>query len=97
MVVSVFVGLRVGQDLDPLFRQGFFEGLRNLRILDRQDVRQHLDQRHFGAKGVVEIGKLDPNRAGADDDHALRLGIENHRLATADDGLAVEWKARQRT
>ena len=88
--------LRAGQNLDPLFCQGSFQRLRNFSILDRQDVRQHLDQRHLRAKGIIEIGELDPDRSRADDHHALRLWLENHRFPAANHFLSVERQSRQR-
>ncbi len=95
LVVSVFVVLVPVRILMPCFVSDFFQRLRDLCVFDRQNVRQHFDQRHLCAEGVVKISKLYSDRPRSNDDHVLRLRLENHGFAAADDRLAVKWQARQ--
>ena len=93
VVASVLVVFVFVRSLMPCFVSAFSSACETSVSSTGQNVRQHFDQRHLGAKGVVEIGELHPDRARADDDHALRLRLENHRFAAADDRLAVERQA----
>ena len=82
-----------GEDFDPLFDQGFFEGNADFRILDRKDVREHFDDRDIRAEGIEKIGELHSDGAGPDDDDVLRLLGKDHGLLAADDAFAVERKS----
>ena len=42
------------------------QGARNLLVLDRQDLWQHLNQGHLRPEGIEKIGEFDPDRPGAD-------------------------------
>ena len=64
--------LGVGVDLDALLLEALArEGL-NLVVLDRQNLRQHLDHGHVGAERAEERGELDADGAGADHQQRLR-------------------------
>ena len=89
-----FVHLGFGEDFDALFGEGFFERLADLGVLNGEDVRHHFDDGDFRAKGVEEIGKLHADRSRADDDDFLRLFLQNHGLAAADDAFSVVGEAR---
>ena len=65
--------LGAGEDADPLLDERLLEGNRDLGVLDREDVGHHLDDGHLGAEGVEEIGELDADRTGTDDDDLLGL------------------------
>ena len=70
--------------------------MRDFGILHRKDIGHHFHHRDLRAEGVVEIGELNADGARADDDHALRLRIEQHRFLAANHRLSVEWQAGQR-
>lgn len=59
--------LRAGEDFHALLLELLARERGNLRILGRQDLRQHLDHGHLRAHGAVEGSELDADRAGADD------------------------------
>ena len=67
----------------------------DLVVLDRQDLRQHLDDRHLGAERAVERGELDADRAGADHQQRLRHRSRHHGLEIGPDQLLVRLEARQ--
>ncbi len=65
-VVGFLVELRhlgTGEDLDALLLERLAGEDCNLGILDRQDLRQHLNHRHLGAERAIERGELDADRA----------------------------------
>ena len=64
--------LGAGQNLDALLLEVFARERRDLGILDRQDLRQHFDDRHLRAHGAIERGELDADRARAHDEQRLR-------------------------
>ena len=88
-------GLVAEQEVDALLGKGFLQGDGNLRVLDGEEVRQHLDDGHLGAEGVEEVGELHTDRSGADDHDGLGLLGKNKRFLGADDGLAVEGQTGQ--
>ncbi len=69
---STFVTLAPVRILMPCFSKRLRAKRRDLGVLDRQDLRQHLDHRHLGAHGAVERGELDADRARAHDDQRFR-------------------------
>ena len=87
--------LGVGEAANALLGERLLERVADFIVLDRQNARCHFDERDLGAEGVVDVGKLDANRACADDDHFLRLLGEGHRFLGSDHRLAIEgqrWK-----
>ena len=82
--------LGVGEYADALFDQAFLQRVTDFIILDGEDARCHFNERHLGTERVVNVGELDSNRACTDDDHFLRLLLENHRFLGTDDRRAVE-------
>lgn len=88
------VDFRAGEEFDALLGEGFLKGLADLGILDGKDVRHHLNHGHLGAEGVEEVGKLDADGSGSDDNDVLWLVLENHGLAAADDTFAIKREAR---
>ena len=97
-ITEIFGGgdFGVGEATDTLFGERFFEGFADFRVFHRKDVWKHFDDRDLGAEGVVDVGELHPDRAGADDDHFLGLFGENHGFFGADHGFTVERKRWQR-
>ena len=88
-----FFDFCAGEEADALFGEGFFQGDGDVGVLDREDVGEHLDHGDFRAEGVEEVGELDADGAGADDDDFLRLLGQDHGLLAADDAFAVEGEA----
>ena len=75
------------------FNAGFLEGagylLGHFLVLDGEHVGHELDEEHFGAHGVVEVGQLGAYGAAADDNHGGGPVVEGQRLSVADDAAAV--------
>ena len=63
--------------------------LADLGVLERDDLRQVLEQRDLDADVVEHAGELDADRAGADDDDVLRQGVHLEDVVARDDPLAV--------
>ena len=76
--------------LETLAREGG-----DLGILGRQDLRQHLDHGHLGAKRAIERGEFDADRARADDKQCLRHAVRDHGLEISPDQFLVGLDARQ--
>ena len=67
------LGAGVDQRLDALLLERLRHLGRGLVILQREDMRQHLDHGHFGAVRTEDIGELHADRPGAHHHDALRL------------------------
>ena len=85
----------VGQDLDALLLEALARKRLNLVILDRQDLRQHLDHGHLGAERAVERGELDADGAGADHQQRLRNAGRRHGLKVSPHQFLVRLEAGQ--
>src|ERR1035441_8745542 len=90
-----FGHLGVGQDFDALLLEALARKSLNLMILDRQDLRQHLDHRHLSAERAVERGKLDADGAGADHQQRLRNAGRRHGLKVSPHQFLVRLQAGQ--
>ena len=88
-----FVHLGFGENFDALLGEGFFERLADLGVLDGEDVRHHFDDGDFRAKSVEEIGEFHADGSRADDDDFLRLLLQNHGLAAANNAFSVVGEA----
>jgi hypothetical protein len=82
-----------GEAFDAGFVEALGDGVADFIVFDGKEVGHHFDEGHFGAKAVVDVGKLDSDSAAADDDHGLGLLLENHGLLRGNDGGAVEGEA----
>ena len=80
---------------DALLGERFLEHLAHLGVLDRQEVRHHFDERDLRAEGIEKISELHADRPGADDDHVLRLRLEDHRFRLPMTDLSIERQTRQ--
>ena len=81
--------------LDAGFLEAFAGMGRDLRILDRKDLRQELDDRHLRAHVAEEGCEFDADRARAHDEERLRDRWRHHRLEIGPDQLAVRLDARE--
>ena len=88
--------LGAGEDLDALLLEALAREAGDLGVLDGQDLRQHLDDRHLDAHGAVEGGELDADGARAHDEQRFRHRRRHHRLEIGPDQLAVRLDAGQR-
>ncbi len=93
--LSSLVTLAPVRILMPCFSKALAREGRNLGILHRQDLRQHLDHRHLGAERAIERGELDADGAGADHQQRLRHLVRVHRLEIGPDQLLVGLEPRQ--
>ncbi|MGY3082320.1 hypothetical protein ACVWZZ_008728 [Bradyrhizobium sp. LM6.10] len=84
-----------GHDLDALLLETLAGKAGDLGVLDRQDLRQHLDHGDLGAHGVEERGEFDSDRAGADHQQRFRHPLGHHRLEIGPDQLLVGLEPRQ--
>jgi len=73
--------LVVGEAADALFGEGFLQCVTDFGVLHRDQGGGHFHQRDLGAEGVVDVGELDADGPGTDDDHAGWLFLQDHRLA----------------
>ncbi len=89
------LGARAGQQLDALLGERLVHFGGDFGVLQRQNLVEHLDDRHFGAVGAVDIAELHADGAGADDDQLLRHVLEHDGVAILDDALAVDLRAGQ--
>ena len=79
----------------PFFFRGARQRGRNLLVLDGQDARHEFDHRDLDAERVPEVGELDADGAGADDDDGLRHLRQHHRFAVGDHAVTVRLDAGQ--
>ena len=93
--LSSLVTLASVKILMPCFSKLLRANGGDLRVLDRQDLRQHLDHRHVAAEVAVERGELDADRAGADDQQRLRDRLRHHRFEIGPDQLLVRLEPGQ--
>jgi hypothetical protein len=97
--VAVLVELRhlgAGHDPDALLFERLVRERGDLRVLDRQDLRQHLDDGHVRTHGAVERRELDADRPRADDQQRLRHPVGVHCLEIGPDQLLVRFETGQR-
>ena len=79
-----------GFDFDSLLLQTPIQKPGHLLVLPRQHLGQGLQHLHPCAEGIVEIGELDPDGPGSDDDHGIWTLIGDHGLLAAQDQPAVD-------
>src|ERR1051326_2450036 len=87
--------LRVGEDVDALLLEDARELLRHFFVLDREEERHDLDDRHLRAEAREDRGELAADRARADDEHRLRHVLQFEDVVGVDDALAVGLDVRQ--
>src|SRR5439155_2662371 len=83
---------------DPALPELLRELLRGVRVLLRDQLRQHLDDRHLGAKAAEDGRELAADDAAAEDDEApgeLRLGEEAGRVDATRRVEAVDRRAER--
>ena len=87
--------LCAGQNLDALLLEALASESLDFVILDWENLRQHLDHRHFGPKRAVERRELDADRARANHQQRLRNGRRHHGLEISPDQFLVGLEAGQ--
>src|SRR5581483_3026972 len=87
--------LRVGVDVDSLLLEDARELLRDILILDRQELRHHFDDRHLRAEAREDRRELTTDCTRADDQHRLRHFGETEDVIGVDDALAVRLDVRK--
>gem|GEM_PF-6665069 len=75
------LALRRRPNRDALLFECAMQRFRDLFVLHRQDLRQHLHERNLGAEGIIKIGEFHSDRAGADDHDRLGQGFARQRFA----------------
>ena len=83
-------------ELDAALAEGALQELGAVLVLERDEVRQALDDRDVGAEGLPRGGELDADDAAAQDDRGLRHAVQDQRVVGGDDAVAVDLQARQR-
>ena len=89
--------LGAGQNLDALLLEALARMSRDLRILDRQDLRQHFHHRDLRAHGAIERGEFDADGARAHDEERFRHRLRLHGLEIGPDQLSVRLDSGKRT
>src|SRR4029450_11228534 len=87
--------LDAGLHGDPATGEGPRQLLRDVLVLDGHHARERLEQRYLDAVRRIDVGELDPDRAGADDGDRARRRLAPHRAVRRDDCLLVDGEARQ--
>ena len=87
---------RVGHDRHAALGEAALEQLADLGVLERDDLRQVLEQGHLDPDVGEHAGEFDADRAGPDDDDVLRQGVHLEDVVARHDALAVGRQARQR-
>ena len=85
-----------GQDLDAALLERARKGAAHVLVLERQERRQELDERHFGAEGSEHRRPLGTDRSAADDDDAFRDLLQHEGAVGVDDTGQVGARDRQR-
>ena len=68
----------------------------DLFVLDRDESGQRLEDRHRRPVRGIDVGELDPDGTGADDDQRLRCALLSHGAVGRDHELLVDRDAGQR-
>ncbi len=76
-------------DVHAVLLEVALQGLRNVRIFVGNNGGHEFHDGHFGAHGVVDVGKLDADSARTYDHHRFGLLGQGHGLAVANNFLAV--------
>src|SRR5690606_23708575 len=79
----------------PLLERRLDDG-RGLLVLVREDPVERLDQGDLRAERVVDVGKLESDRAATDDGERLRERLREDGVVRAPDPVAVDLEHRER-
>ena len=82
--------LRLRVDFDSLFGENAFQFLRDFFVFERNDARQHFDERDFRAEAAVDGGELHTDGAATDDQHRFRNVFQVKHANVAEDVLFIE-------
>src|SRR5829696_115729 len=75
LLQALGIGLRAGEHPDTAVLELLLEGLGDLRVLQRHEAVQDLDDGHLGAEVVVHAGELDADGTRAEDDHGFGVAL----------------------
>ena len=81
---------------DPALGEAPLDDAADLRVLERDDVRQVLEQRDLDADVMEHRRELDADGAGTHDHDVLRERVEPEDLVAGHDPLAVDLETGQR-
>ncbi len=83
-----FVDFRAGVEVDAALAIDAREFLRDFFIFNRDEPRQHFDDRHFGVERAVDRSELDANGACADDHDRLGELFQTQNFDVGQDAIA---------
>src|SRR5215203_6430219 len=96
LLQALGVGLGAGEHHDATVLEFFSERLGDLRVLERHEAVQDLDDGHFGAEVVVHARELHADGPRSEDDHGPRVAlVVGDDVVGGDDLLMVELQAGQ--
>src|ERR671910_209774 len=96
LLQALGIGLCARENRDPPVLELLLEGLGDLRVLERHEAVQDLDDGHLGAEIVVHARELHADRSGAEDYYRLGIAlIVGDDVVRRDYLLAVELQAGQ--
>ena len=73
----------------PRFSEQLVERLRDVGVLGRSDLREHLDDGDLGPERPVDAGELEPDVVAADDDDRRRDVLRDEPVVRVVDLVAV--------
>src|SRR5881398_2470295 len=82
--------LGTGDHLDASLLVALRQSVRRFGVLERQDPRQRLDQRHGGTERAENVGELHADGSSADDRQRGRRLLEEEGLVRGNDGRLVD-------
>src|SRR5215210_2009328 len=96
LLQALGIGLRARENRDVPVLELLSEGLGDLRVFQRHETVEDLDDGHLGAEVVVHARELDADGPGAKDYYRLGIAlVVGDDIVRGDDLLAVELQAGQ--
>src|SRR5215210_3078730 len=96
LLQALGIGLRARENRDAPVLELLSEGLGDLRVFQRHETVEDLDDGHLGAEVVVHARELDTDGPGAKNYYRLRIAlVVGDDIVRGDDLLAVELQAGQ--
>src|SRR5215210_4714254 len=96
LLQALGIGLCARENRDAPVLELLLEGLGDIRVLERHETVEDLDDGHLGAEVVVHARELDADGPGAKDYYRLGIAlVVGDDIVRGDDLLAVELQAGQ--